>query len=111
MNVATLIAVDRHFASSSTDDGSFTRFDLSHLLDITLREPVLVLFGDVDVLLQIFGSCAELDAGRIVQPGPLVLPALDQLVEDDAGNGTVGHPVSGIAGGDVDVLITARILS
>ena len=33
---------------------------------IASREPVLVLFADVEVLFEVFGRRAELDAGRIV---------------------------------------------
>ena len=37
--------------------------------------------------------------------------SLDQLVEENAGDGTVRHPVSGITGCDPDVLIGARVFS
>jgi len=39
-----------------------------------------------------------------------VLPSLDELIENDAGDGAMRHSVSRIAGGDVDVLVGAGIL-
>jgi len=109
MNVAALIAINRDLAATAADYRSFARLDGGDITDITGREVVLVLFGDVDVFLDVFWSRAKRDARRVVEPCPLVLAPLHKLVENYAGDGSVGHTVSRIACGDIDVLVTARV--
>src|SRR5215210_3260508 len=109
MNAAGIIAVDRDLSSSGAKHCSLAGLDLLEVAGVARGEPVLVLFADVQVLLQIFRRSAELDARRIVELGPLVLATLDQLVEDNAGNRAVCHSVPGVSGRDVDMLIAARI--
>src|SRR5450759_1409969 len=111
VDVASLVAVDRDLASTATDDGSFTGLDRRNVASTTACEPILVLFRNVDVFFLDLRGRAEPDAGRIVESSPLMLASLHQLVEDDACNRAVGHPISLIAGGDPDVLIAARILA
>src|SRR5258705_2933610 len=111
MSVASIIAVHSDLSSASSKNSTFAGLDLVGPVDITLGEPILVLLGGVDVLLQVFRSCTKLDARRIVELGPLVLPTLHQLVEDNAGDSAVGHTVARVTSGDVDVLVAARILS
>jgi len=94
VNVAALVTVDRDFPSATADDRAFTGLDAFDIVDVASREPILVLLGDVDVFLHVLGSRPELDAPGIVEPGPLVLATLHQLVEDDAGDGAMRHSIS-----------------
>jgi len=94
VDVASLIAVDCDLASTATDDGSSTRFDRRDVASVTAREPILVLLRDIEVFLHKLRSRTEPDAGRIVESSPLMLASLDQLVQDDARDRAVGHPIS-----------------
>src|SRR5450759_796853 len=111
VEVAALIAICGDLAATAAHHRSFARPNGGKISDIAGREVILVLFGDVHVFLHVFRSHAKLDAGGIVELCPLVLSSLYQLVEDDAGDGSVSHSVSGVACGDVDVLVTTRILA
>ena len=64
------------------------------------------LHGDVGVLLRELRQLARCSvfALRVVELRPWVLPAPISRVEQDAGDGAVGHPHARVASGDVDVL-------
>jgi len=109
VDVAALVAIHGDLAAAAADYRSFARLDGGNITNISGREVIPVLLGDVHVFFHIFGSRAKLDAGRIVELCPLVLSPLYQLVEDYAGDGSVSHSVSRVTGGDVDVLVTARV--
>src|SRR2546423_204608 len=111
MQRAAVIAIDGDFSPASTNDGSFAGFDRCNVVELAFREIILVLLGDIDVFLDVLRSSAKLDARWIIESRPLVLPALNQLVEDDAGDGAMSHTVPGIASGNPNVLIAARVLS
>jgi len=94
VDIAALIAIDGDLASTAANHRSFAGFDASDITDIAGREVILVLFGDVQIFLDVFRSRAKRDAGRIVELCPLVLSPLHELVEDYAGDGSVGHSVA-----------------
>src|SRR6476659_4224393 len=111
MHIAPLVAIDSNFSPAAAKHGAFARFDGSDVTRLTRSEVILELLGDVHILPDVFGGSAEFDARGIIEPGPLVLAALHQFVENDAGDGAVCHPISGITGCDPDVLVSAGVLS
>jgi len=94
VDVAAIIAIHRNLAASATDYRSFAGLDGGDITDITDREVILVLFGDVQIFPDVFRRRAKRDAGRIVELCPLVLPPLHKLIEDYSGDSSVGHSIS-----------------
>jgi hypothetical protein len=54
-----LVPIDGDLSSAAADDGAFTGGDLTIVVDITLGEIILELFGDVDVFLHVFRRGAD----------------------------------------------------
>src|SRR4030088_645172 len=94
MDVAALVAIDGDLASTAADYRSFARLDDSDIADITRREVIPVLLGDVEILLDVFRCRAKRDTRWVVEPRPLVLSTLHKLVENYAGDGSVSHSVA-----------------
>src|SRR4051812_46436912 len=111
VDATVVVAVHRDLASTATDDRALAGLDRIDGRRFAASEVVLVLLGDVGVFLDVLRSRAQSNACRIIQLCPLVLAALNELVENDSGDGTVGHAVAGVSGSDPDVLIAARVLA
>jgi len=94
VDVAAIIAIHGDLASAAADYRSVARLDSSDVTDITGREVILVLLGDVQILLDVFRCRPKRNARRIVELCPLVLSPLHELVENDACNGSVSHSVA-----------------
>jgi hypothetical protein len=62
VDAAAVIAIYGDLAATATDYCSFTRLDGGDIADIACREIVLVLFGDVDVLLEILRGRSQRNA-------------------------------------------------
>src|SRR3954470_11911586 len=110
VDVAVLVTIHRKLAAPAPDDGAFAGLDGIDSRSLAAGEIILVLLRDVGVFLDVFGRGAKPDSSGVIELGPLVLAALDQLVENDAGDGAVGHAVSRIAGRNPDVVVTTGIL-
>src|ERR1043166_5846160 len=111
VNSAAIVAIDGDLSTAATHDCSLAGLDRSDVVELAFREVVLELLGNIDVFSDILGSSAKLDARWIIKSGPLVLATLDELIENDAGDGAVGHTISRVASRDPDVLIAAGIFS
>jgi hypothetical protein len=94
MDVAARIAIHSDLASAAADYRSFSRLDGGDITDVTGREVILVLLGDIQIFLDVFRSRAKRDARRVVELCPLVLSSLHKLVEDYPGDGSVSHSVT-----------------
>jgi hypothetical protein len=77
VDAAAVIPEDGDLATTATDYGSFARLDGADITNITRREVIPVLLGDIQILLEVFRCRAKRDTGRIVEFCPLVLSALD----------------------------------
>jgi len=111
VDFAALITIDGNLPASAAHHCSFARFDVGDIAGITGGEPILVLLRDVCVLFQVLRSCAQSDPRRIVELCPLMLSALNELVQNDAGDRSVSHAVSRITRRNVDVLVATGILA
>jgi len=80
MDVTALIAIHGDLAAAVAYYRSFARLDGGNITNITGREVVLVLLGNVHVFFHVCRSRANLDPGRIVEACPLVPSSLHQLV-------------------------------
>jgi len=94
VDATAVIAVNGDLAATATDYRSFAQLDGRDITHVTRREVILVLFGDVQILLDVFRCRAKRNTGRIVELCPLVLPPLHELVEDYSGDGSMGHSVA-----------------
>src|SRR6185436_7881291 len=57
------------------------------------------------------GAGTQRLAPRVVEPCPRIVAAEDEVGDQHAGDGAVGHAVAGVAGGDVDVVAAAVVLA
>ena len=77
-------------------------------MDFTRRRQVTILQRDVEIFLEECRGRAKRLACRIVQFRPRILPAGDQVGDEHARDRAVCHAITGVAGGDVRVVV-ARI--
>src|SRR3981081_593002 len=94
VDAAAIIAVHGDLAATAPNYRSLARLDGCHITDITHREVIPVLLGDVQILLDVFWCRAKRYAGRIVEFCPLVFSSLHELVEDYSGDGSVSHSIA-----------------
>src|SRR5262245_20413421 len=103
------IAEDRDFLDSSANNRSGPRLNLVSRRDFTSGQPVGVLDRDIEILSREFGSGSKGNARRIVESFPGVFSSLNHVRQEDTGNGSVGHALPGISGGDVYIRLVLRV--
>lgn len=110
MQRAIGIPIDRDFLQALSDERSRTKRNFARLVHVSGRRIVAILSRDIECFLGEFRRCSQRDAGGIVETLPFVPPTQDKIRKENASDGAVRHPVSGIARDHVNVLIS-RIAS
>ena len=100
------VAEDGDLVHAVPNDPPLTAGNLGFVEAIGAEKVFYIVDGDVDVfpceLLQRFDR--ERNTSRVVDLLPGILASHDEIGEEDPGDGTVGHSLSRVAGGHVDVL-------
>src|SRR5665647_1058601 len=94
VNHALLIAKYGDLLHPSAHDGAAAGFDLVVRVDFAFSCPIGVLASDVQVFLDEFTGSTQSDARRVVELGPRVLAAKDQVGEKHTSDRAVGDAVS-----------------
>src|SRR5688500_16274876 len=97
VNVALLVPIHGNLLRAFPDDRTRAGRNVTQAVDVSLRCPVGVLSSDVEVLLEELGSSAEGFSGRIIDPGPRILSPENEIRQENTGDRSVSHSVSGIA--------------
>jgi hypothetical protein len=104
MERSRLVPVRCHPLESVTDECAGTGRDLVVRIDVAPAQILGVLGDHVQVLFREIADSADRHPARIVETGPRVLAADDEIGEQDAGHRAVRHSHARVTGRDVDTV-------
>src|SRR5687768_7440674 len=102
---AVVVAIDRGLGKAAADDTPTAFLDVPRRFDLARGHEIGVLRGDVDVFLRELLHGADALARGIVEGGPFVAAALNEIRQQHPGDRAVGHTGSAEAGGDEYALL------
>src|SRR5579884_4055226 len=106
---ARTIAEDGDFAQSLAEHRAGVGGNVVERTRFAAGDPVSVARGDVEVFADELLRRAQRLARRIVELGPGIVAAENEIGQQQAGDGAVRYAHAGIAGGDVDVVLVRWI--